>query len=69
MHPDESDKAPPRIKYTSKVRRGMKLALALLAANVDDDQPPAATIMGRWSRAEKSDYQVALVWMRQEAAR
>lgn len=52
-----------RIKFTSKIRRG--LALLAEIATLTEDQPPAFTVMSRWTLKQQREYNAALDWIEQ----
>lgn len=62
MRPDQ----PAKIKFTSKVRRGLALFRMVQMAALRDDMPPAQTMISRWTKAQQSDYNAALAWCEQE---
>lgn len=64
---DEATPAPEakKIKFTSKVRRGLALVRMVQMVSLRDDMPPVQTFTSRWTKAQQSDYNAALEWMEQ----
>lgn len=62
------DQTAKRVKFTSRVRRGLALVKYLAEASMNNDLPPAETIMARWTRAQQADYRQAIEWIEQESA-
>ncbi len=61
-----ADPGSKKIKFTSKVRRGLALFRMVQMAALSDDCPPAQTMISRWTKAQQSDYNAALAWCEQE---
>lgn len=55
-----------KIKYTSKIRRGLA-ALAEIAT-LTEDSPPPDTVRAKWTKAKRLEYNAALDWIEQENA-
>lgn len=56
-----------RPKFTSRVRRGLKLAAWLLDCGFDDNKAPSYTLVRNWTAAEHKDYALAVEWMKSAA--
>lgn len=54
-----------RIKFTSKVKRGIVLARGLLIDSFDSDATPSDRQVRGWTRAQERDLNAALAWMEQ----
>lgn len=63
--PPQTDK-PKKIKFTSKIRRGLALVRMVTMASLRDNMPPAQTIIDRWTKKQQAEFNAALEWMESE---
>lgn len=52
-----------KVRFTAKVRRGLVLVHQLMLDAFNDDKPPVGTIVGRWKKSQRSDFDAAMAWM------
>lgn len=55
-----------KIKFTSKIRRGLALVRMVTMASLRDNMPPAQTIIDRWTKKQQAEFNAALEWMESE---
>lgn len=54
-----------RIKFTSKVKRGMVSIRSLLIDSFDDTKPPTTAIVAQWTKAQQREFNAAMEWLEQ----
>lgn len=52
-----------RPKFTSRVRRGLASMRSLVIDALDDDKPPASTVVQGWKAGAQKDFNVAMAWL------
>lgn len=57
---------PRKVYYTSKIKRGLALVRMITMSAFDDSAPPAATIVERWTKKQRTEFNAALEWLEQE---
>lgn len=62
----ESSFRTKKIKFTSKIRRGIALVRMVAMASLSDDMPPSKTIIARWTKKQQAEFNAALEWMESE---
>lgn len=57
---------PAKIKFTSKIRRGLALMRMVNIAALSDDQPPPQRFMEKMTGKQQEEYNAAMAWIEQE---
>lgn len=57
---------PAKIKFTSKIRRGLALMRMVNMAALSDDQPPPQRFMEKMTGKQQEEYNAAMAWIEQE---
>lgn len=60
-----SDEAK-RIKFTARVRRGLALVALIARQSFDDNTLSSHHQAGKWTKAQRDEYDLALAWIEQE---
>lgn len=55
-----------RIKFTSKIRRGLALMRMVNMGALSDDAPPPTRIMSKMTKKQEEEYNAAMAWIEQE---
>lgn len=63
---EQTSESKKAVKFTNKVRRGLARVRSLLIDALDDNKPPAATIVASWKAPQREDFNQALAWIEQE---
>lgn len=64
--PAAADASPSKIKYTSKIKRGMALARMIVMASLDDNMMSSASIIAKWTEKQRREFNDYLAWAEQE---
>ena len=57
---------PAKIKFTSKIRRGLALMRMVNMAAVSDDAPPHTRLFSNMTKTQEAEYNAAMAWIEQE---
>lgn len=57
---------PAKIKFTSKIRRGLALMRMVNIAALSDDQPPPQRFIEKMTGKQQEEYNAAMAWIEQE---
>lgn len=57
---------PAKIKFTSKIKRGLALMRMVNLGALSDDAPPPTRIMAKMSKKQQDEYNSAMAWIEQE---
>ncbi len=55
-----------KIKFTSKIRRGLALVRIVAIFSLDESKPPSRTVMKDWTKKQVEEFNAALAWIEQE---
>lgn len=66
--PDDAGKQGDgaKIKFTSKIRRGLALVRIVTIFSLDESKPPSRTVMKDWTKKQVEKFNAALAWIEQE---
>lgn len=57
---------PAKIKFTSKIKRGLALMRMVNLGSLSDDAPAPTRIMAKMSKKQQDEYNSAMAWIEQE---
>mgnify|MGYP003337232186 CR=1 FL=1 len=63
MDPTAPTPKPSKIKFTSKVRRGLGILRSLHIDAACDEKPPMSTALAKLKAPQVSDYNAAMAWI------
>lgn len=63
---NEGPASPTKIKFTSKIRRGLALMRMVNMGALSDDAPPPTRIMSKMTKKQEEEYNAAMAWIEQE---
>lgn len=55
-----------KIRFTSKIRRGLALVRVITLFSLDESKPPSRTVMKDWTKKQVDESNAALAWLEQE---
>lgn len=64
-----AENAPPKVKLTRKVRRGLEHARGLLIDSFDSDATPSDRQVRGWTRAKQAEFNAAMSWLEQNGVK
>lgn len=54
------------VKFTARVVRGLQSLQELVDASLNEDSAPPATLVTKWTKAKRGDFNLAKDWIDQE---
>ncbi|MCC6425670.1 MAG: hypothetical protein IT435_02495 [Phycisphaerales bacterium] len=64
--PDSILAPKPKLRFTSKIRRGLALVRMIDMAAQREDMAPVPALLARWPKRAVDEYNAALAWIEQE---